>query len=125
LQLGHIHPGLRPSPATSRHVFVHADVILAIRMETFEVTGNVSLRTEHSIRLLKIVRTAADEDAEPTWDDSLICTNTQDALEYETLSYVWGTPNRNKFLKLLDGTLVAVNICSSQRVNAQGSESKV
>jgi hypothetical protein len=77
-------------------------------METFEVTGNVSLRTEHSIRLLKIVRTAADEDAEPTWDDSLICTNTQDALEYETLSYVWGTPNRNTFLKVSDGTLLPI-----------------
>jgi hypothetical protein len=63
-----------------------------------------ALETQHSIRLLKVVEKVTNEDTETTWHYSLIHTNTQDAPEYETLSYVWGTSNRNKSLRLSDGT---------------------
>jgi hypothetical protein len=45
---------------------------------------------------------------EPKWRYSLIQAQTHDAPEYETLSCIWGTHNRNKLLELSDGTLLPI-----------------
>jgi len=65
-----------------------------------------SLETEQSLRLLKIVPAESDAGTEASWEYSLLTTNTEDAPQYETLSYVWGTPHRSRSLELSDGTLL-------------------
>jgi hypothetical protein len=55
---------------------------------------------------LHITPPKADVVAEPRWGYKLITTNTEVAPVYETLSYVWGSSDRNELLPLSDGTLL-------------------
>ncbi|KAF1849597.1 HET-domain-containing protein [Cucurbitaria berberidis CBS 394.84] len=61
------------------------------------------LETAESIRLLKI-------DGDPPFDVqySIVHTTITTAPDYETLSYVWGTPNRTSTISLYDGSLLRV-----------------
>jgi hypothetical protein len=66
------------------------------------------LDTASSFRLLHIERPGPSDDAKAEWVYSLTQTTFDQAPPYETLSYVWGTSDRDELVKLRDGKLLRI-----------------